>query len=50
MRSQTRKHSSTSEAAEPITARCGSLLTSFENIPHEEVFRECTIFGIFFDS
>ena len=22
----------------------------FENIPHEEVFRECTIFGIFFDS
>jgi len=21
-----------------------------ENIPHEEVFRECTIFGIFFDS
>ena len=21
----------------------------FENIPHEEVFRECTIFGIFFD-
>jgi hypothetical protein len=22
----------------------------FKNIPHEEVFRGCTIFGIFFDS
>ena len=21
-----------------------------KNIPHEEVFRDCTIFGIFFDS
>ena len=37
-------------SGKPITARCGSFLISFENIPHEEVFRGCTIIGIFFDS
>ena len=26
------------------------LRITFENIPHEEVFRGCTIIGIFFDS
>ena len=36
--------------AELVTARCGSFLISFKNIPHEEVFRGCTIIGIFFDS
>ena len=33
-----------------VTARCESFLTTFKNIPHEEVFRGCTIIGIFFDS
>ena len=36
--------------AKLVTARCGSFFTTFENIPHEEVFRGCTIIGIFFDS
>ena len=46
------KHSSTSEASKLVTALRATCFFEriLRNIPHEEVFRECTIFGIFFDS
>ena len=33
-----------------LTLRTMSLRINLKNIPHEEVFRVCTIIGIFFDS